>query len=173
MSSLPRRNPRSLRSFSLHVSAVLVLAVSSLGLAGCPGELDPRLLGPTGTGGTGGPQVCDGKALMRGQACSQPGCHAASGAQAGLDLFSDGVVQRLLGKSPIEPPPAGAACAGMNMPYLVAGSNPATGLLLDKLKNPAPCGLPMPYPGLMLLPAAEIACLQEWSTAVTTGMITQ
>lgn len=166
MSSLPRRNPRSLPSISLLFSAALVLGVSSLGLAGCPGELNPRLLA-TGTGGTGGPTVCDAPAMMMSK-CGQPGCHSASAPAAGLDLASAGVIARLLDKP--SNTTANPVCADNTKPYLQMGTNPATGFMLDKLVNPAPCGTVMPQlPGP--LNATEMQCFQEWSTAVTTGQI--
>jgi hypothetical protein len=108
---------------------------------------------------------------MKGAKCSMAGCHYMTNPSSGLDLYSDGVIQRLLGRTP--DPVASMACGQHTAPFLVSGSNPATGLLLDKLRNPSPCGFPMPYPGIELLPAADIACIQEWATAVTTGMITQ
>src|SRR3982750_1323702 len=49
MSLLPRRHFR--------VTVVLLLGLTSVVLAGCPGDLDPRLMGGGG-GGTGGTQVC-------------------------------------------------------------------------------------------------------------------
>jgi hypothetical protein len=130
-------------------------------LSGCPGELDPRLKGGTG------PQVCDGAALMVTK-CGMAGCHGATQPQAGLDLFSAGVAGRLLGQpsnTAMNP-----ACASNTTPLLMTSSNPATGFLLDKLVQPPPCGTVMPQiPGP--LPQGDINCLQEWSTAVTTGQI--
>jgi hypothetical protein len=159
-----------LRFIGLKSAAALLLAVASLGVAGCPGELDPDLLNGTGTGGTGGTQICNGATFMKGAVCSMSGCHYMTNPASGLDLYSDGVIQRLLGRAP--DPAISMSCAQNSTPLLVAGSNPATGLLLDKLKKPAPCGTAMPYPGLELLPAADITCIQEWATAVTTGMPT-
>jgi hypothetical protein len=156
---------------SRSAAAALLLTVASLGVSGCPGELDPDLLNARGTGGTGGTQVCNGAAFMKGAACSRAGCHFMTDPASGFDLYSDGVIQRLLGRPP--DPATSLSCAQNTTPLLVSGSNPATGLLLDKLKKPAPCGTAMPYPGLEPLPAADIACIQEWATAVTTGAITQ
>jgi hypothetical protein len=145
----------------MQTAAALLLVAAGLGLSGCPGELDPRLLNP-------GPTVCDGEALLASAKCSMAGCHFMTVPAGDLDLFSPGVIQRLVGRMPT---PTSTSCSTITTPYLTAGSNPATGLLLDKLQMTPMCGLAMPYPGLMLLPANEIACLQEWSTAVTTGMI--
>ena len=164
--SLPRRIAVLLRfTYLKTVATALVLAAASLGLSGCPGELDPRLKGPVE------PTVCDAATFMRGQTCSIAGCHFMTAPAGDLDLFSPGVISRLIGRMP-NPTSATSACTASTMPYLTAGSNPATGLLLDKLKMMPTCGLAMPYPGLTLLPANEIACIQEWSNAVTTGMLT-
>jgi hypothetical protein len=175
MSSLPRRSldsfrlhrlrAISFRAISLRLLGVLVVGGSSLVLSGCPGELDPALL--TGTGGTGGPMVCDGAALMVAK-CTQAGCHGSNGPQAGLDLLTAGVAARLVGK------PSNATlnpiCASNTKPYLDTGSNPATGFLLDKLMATPPCGSVMPeIPGP--LGQADLNCMNEWAAAVTTGQI--
>jgi hypothetical protein len=175
MTMLPRSRARRpsivLRLCGSKTAAALLLAIAAFAVSGCPGELDPDLLNAAGTGGTGGPQICNGAAFMKGAKCSMAGCHYMTSPASGLDLYSDGVIQRLLGRPP--DPVASMACGQHTTPLLVSGSNPATGLLLDKLKDPSPCGLAMPYPGIELLPAADIACIQDWATAVTTGMITQ
>lgn len=173
MLPLPRRPFafHSLRLLSLRVSAVFILGVSSLVLVGCPGDLDPRLMGSGtgGTGGTGGPQVCDGKALMVTK-CAMAGCHSANVPQAGLDLTADGVVGRLLGQP--GNPTANPQCPDNTKALLVDGSTTGDGFLIDKLNNPAPCGSPMPQvPGP--LAAGELQCMKEWATAVTTHQITQ
>jgi hypothetical protein len=143
--------------------------VFSLGLAGCPGDLDPRLLGPTGTGGGGGsgPQVCDGAALMVTK-CGQPGCHSSTAPQAALDLASPGVISRLLGQP--GNPTANPSCADNTKQLLVTGSSSGDGFLIDKLISPVPCGTIMPQiPGP--LSATELQCMKDWATAVTTGAI--
>ena len=59
-------------------------------------------------------------------------------------------------------------CAGMNFVYLKAGSNPASGLFLDKL-NPAtaaPCGAHMPNLPPMLT-TAQFACVQSYLSTLT------
>jgi hypothetical protein len=148
---------------------VLVLGVSSLVLVGCPGDLDPRLMGSGtgGTGGTGGPQVCDAATLMKNQ-CGMAGCHSATVPQAALDLASPGVIARLLGQP--GNPTANPACAGNTKALLVDGSTTGDGFLIDKLNNPAPCGTFMPQiPGP--LNAGDLQCMKEWATAVTTHQI--
>ena len=101
------------------------------------------------------------------------GCHPTGAARgAGLDLRSAGVVGRLLDKGPSTDTGAGAACMAAAKPYLKSGSNPATGLLIDKMTmSTATCGTIMPQIGT--LTAAQKKCLTDWATAVTTGAITQ
>jgi hypothetical protein len=105
--------------------------------------------------------------------CAVPSCHAANSASgAALDLASAGVVGRLLGQGPSTNVAAGAACADAGKPYLVAGSNPATGLLMDKMDAAkVTCGNPMSALGQ--LNPTQLACVSAWATAVTTGVITQ
>jgi hypothetical protein len=57
-------------------------------------------------------------------------------------------------------------CGGMNRVYLNPGSNPATGLFIDKLKANPPCGARMPNIGVELS-AAELACVQTWANGLT------
>jgi hypothetical protein len=114
-----------------------------------------------------GPTVCDGAALMVNK-CAQPGCHSTSTPQAGLDLASAGVAGRLLGKP--SNATANPVCASNTMPYLLAGSDPATGFLFDKLQAQPSCGTPMPQiPGP--LGQTDMDCMNDWATAVTTGEI--
>jgi hypothetical protein len=163
-SPLPRRKSVSLRFAHLKtVAAALLLAAASLGLSGCPGDLDPRLMGG-GTTTCPGPNVCNGEAFMKGAKCSMAGCHYNVTPAAGLDLYSDGVITRLVGRMP--DPAMSQSCMTSTMPYIAQGSDPVMGLLLDKLKMTPSCGLAMPYPGLELLPASDIACLTEWAQAV-------
>ena len=154
-----------------------VFGIVALAALGCAGELDPSLLtGGGGSGGTGNTSGAGGTAapcdaptmVFVGGNCAQIGCHAAAGPAGGLDLASAGVAARLLDK-----PSATAAnpvCAANTTPYLVSGTSPATGFLLDKLKNPPPCGLQMPELGAYT--ADEATCLDSWATALTTGAIT-
>jgi hypothetical protein len=142
----------------------LLLGLTSVVLAGCPGDLDPRLMG--GGGGTGGSQICDAQPIMVAK-CGQPGCHSESIPQAGLDLKSAGVAARLLA-APVAG--ANASCTDdLRTAYLTPNSNPATGFFFQKLTSAPPCGLKMPELGD--LTANEMSCLQEWATAVTTGQI--
>lgn len=157
------------------VVGTLAVAVVA-GLAGCAGELDPSLLpngNPAGQAGTGGGVApCDAPKMVFATSCAITGCHAANTAGgAGLDLGSAGVAGRLLGQGPSTNTPAGAVCTSA-APYLVAGSNPATGLLMDKMDAAkVTCGSTMSVLGQ--LSASQLTCLSAWATALTTGAITQ
>jgi hypothetical protein len=150
--------------------AALVLAASSALLSGCPGDLDPRLMGSGSGGSGGGPNVCDGAAMMADtlKCGSNAGCHGATAQISGMDLVTAGVAGRLLGRMP--DPATSTSCGSSAMPYIVSGSNPATGLLFDKLNSLPTCGSPMPFP-LGNLPQADRDCLQEWANAVASGQI--
>jgi hypothetical protein len=168
--------------------------VSVLALTGCPGTLDPELAkmatgagnstgtggGGTGGGGTGGggssgtggtvASNCTGGndgAMMVASICATSGCHDTSDApfSGGLDLtVNSSIGSRLVGGS------AGtvaqnSSCTGMG-PYLDPGSNPATGLLIDKVKATFPCGNQMPFGGTPLT-AQQQTCLVQWATTLT------
>ena len=168
------------RSRSFAVAGATAGAVLAA-LAGCAGNLDPSLvpgaggsgnsLGQGAAGGTG-PTVCDAPTMVFAASCGLPGCHAANSVGGGgLDLVSAGVVARLLGQGPSTNVAAGASCASAGKPYLVAGSNPATGLLMDKMDaGKVTCGSVMSQLGQ--LTSSQLTCLSAWATAVTTGVIT-
>src|SRR4051812_49873856 len=153
------------------VGALAVAVVT--GLAGCAGDLDPSLL-PNGQAGTGGGvTVCDAPKVVFASSCAITGCHAPNTAGgAGLDLGSAGVAARLLGQGPSTDVAASAVCTSVGKPYLVPGSNPATGLLMDKMDAAkVTCGSTMSVLGQ--LTASQLTCLSAWATALTTGAITQ
>jgi hypothetical protein len=144
---------------------------------GCAGNLDPSLI-PGGGGGTSGQagstgSVCDAPAMVFAPSCAQVGCHNASPTGgAGLDLASSGLVGRLLGQGPSTNTNAGALCMSAGEPYLKSGSNPAAGLLIDKMsQDTVTCGTVMPQIGTVS--DTQVSCLKAWATAVTTGVITQ
>ena len=115
-----------------------------------------------GGGGTsGGP--CDAAPVLMAKCGYESLCHDARAlTPGGLDLVTK-PFDRLLGQVP-----SGAnssQCAGNTTPYLIAGSNPAMGLLLDKLSTAPPCGQPMPT--LDSLTPTEVACIQSWATGLT------
>jgi hypothetical protein len=134
-----------------------------LGAVGCNG-------GEGGGGGAGTGGNCDVPALFAAKACSIAGCHSSSSPAAAFDMQTAGWETAMVGKTP----PGGGAAATMSMcmgmgQYLVAGSQPATGLFIDKLAKATPqCGARMPNlpldPGLT---AAELACVQTWANALT------
>jgi hypothetical protein len=153
------------------------LACVLAGLAACAGEIDPSLIptanNPAGQAGSGGTAPCDAPKMVFATSCGIPGCHAAgSTSGAGLDLASAGVVGRLVGQGPSTNTSAGALCADVGKTYLVAGSNPATGLLMDKIDaTKVTCGSAMSLLGG--LNSSQITCLTAWATGVTTGVVTQ
>jgi hypothetical protein len=143
----------------------LLLGLSGGVLAGCAGDLDPRLRSGGG-GGTGGSQICDAPTVMVAK-CGQAGCHSSTSPQTGLDLQSPGVAARLLA-TPM--PGMNPSCTDdLRTAYLTPNSNPATGFLFQKLMSTPPCGLKMPELGTWTM--SDDACLQQWATAVTTGQI--
>jgi hypothetical protein len=158
-------------------------AVLLLAFGGCAGDLNPALFpggntglgGSTGTGGITGSggssqQVCDAPTTIFAGNCAFAGCHDANGASAGLNLTSAGIVGRLLDVMPN--PALSPSCGASTEPYLKSGSNPATGLLLDKLVPAAvTCGDLMPQGSPVMI--SGFSCVAAWATAVTTGVITQ
>jgi hypothetical protein len=100
-------------------------------------------------------------------------CHDSKGFAAGLDLTTVGFEKTLVGRMPS----AGAGsipsmCANMGLVYLEAGSDPATGLLIDKIdpsKSVPPCGMHMPELGPSLT-ETQFDCVQSWATTLTTGL---
>jgi hypothetical protein len=165
------------RTFALPSRRVAIFGAVFLTLAtlaGCAGEIDPSLIPvPSGSGGGGGGTVmaCDAPQMVFKASCALPGCHAANTpVGAGLDLASAGVAARLLGQGPSTNTAAGAACTSAGKPYLVAGSNPATGLLMDKMETTkTTCGSTMSALGQ--LTPTQLSCLSAWATALTTGTI--
>ena len=167
-SPLPRR-PLTV-TLTLATFAVL-LGLSSLGLAGCAGDLDPRLRGLSGAGGSAPP--CDAPGTVFDKPpnhglCATLGCHDSTPtAQAGLNLTNDaGLAGRLLGVMPSGA--NGSVCTGVTTPYLVAGSQPATGLLLDKMfATTLPCSGGNRMPSLGMLGPTDPACIISWANDLT------
>ena len=135
--------------------------------------------GSTGTGGTS--SNCtggnDGATVVMSQ-CAISGCHDSAGANtvgAGLDMtVNSSIAGRLVGVVSSGNTNANSVCGGNTTPYLDANSNPATGLVIDKIKsspkcpaNTDCCGLAMPYPGITPLPAQQQTCLIQWATTLT------
>jgi hypothetical protein len=164
--------------------AVLVLLASLSLLGGCSSSSDSAPdaggSGGSGSGGSGGPHDggdaaavplgCDNIMLVLGVNCTT--CHSPGAAMfsAGLDLMSDGVAQRIVGK-PAATVTAnnGAMCAGKGN-LLNRGTLPATGILIDKIKaSPGLCGSPMPLEGSELQPE-DLDCLQAWANGLVNSV---
>jgi len=168
---------------------LLGVLATSLGAMGCPGNLDPSLIGGSGSGGTSGgggtsgsncTGALDGATLVTTN-CAVSGCHVPGGLQsAGLDLTVDATIgTRLVGILSAGDTTHGSLCAGWPTPYLKPGSNPAAGLIIDKISlksgNAALCpsGDAMPWPGITMLPAAQQACIEEWAEGLIMAAGTQ
>jgi len=165
MSPLPRRSLRALRT-----TFALLAGFIGLFLVGCPGSLDPRLKG--GGGGAGGPTACDAPGMVfdakPNAMCASLGCHDAMFKSGGLDLTNDGgLIGRLVGQVPNGMNQS--VCMGVTTPYLIDGTMPAQGLLLDKMfANPLPCGGGgNRMPSLGVLSADQITCIHSWADSVT------
>jgi hypothetical protein len=151
-------------TFTLGLAATIVTATLSFAVIGC---------GSSGsTTPDAGPTACDlaGAEAVLTSKCALSGCHDATTAAAGgLNLTASADLgTRLLG----------ATSNGMNQslcgtnttPYLQAHTNPATGLLLQKISTTAPCGLLMPYGATATsgrLTATQINCITTWATTIT------
>jgi len=86
------------------------------------------------------------------------GCHDGVSETTGfLDLTSPDSVANLVGK-----PAAGPKCAATGAVLI---NNDGSGLFLDKLQSPPPCGDQMPQ-GTFPLSAEEIACVTSWVASV-------
>ncbi len=164
--------------------------ISVLMLGACAGNSDPAVVkdgtgGSTGTGGssTGGatgsggtPLNCtgdnDGASIVTVN-CATTFCHIPGtdndGTAGGLDLTVDANIgSRLVGVQSVGTADNGSMCVGNPTPYLNAGSNPATGLLIDKVSmtNP-PCGAQMPFDTPFPLTTMQRNCLVQWATTLT------
>jgi hypothetical protein len=83
--------------------------------------------------------------------CGTAGCHSSTSPQAGLDLVSAGVAQRLINQPSHE-------CAG----YILLAS-PDAGLLFDILQSTPPCGLPQMPDDELPLTSGQIQCIADWA----------
>jgi len=172
------------------------MLVSVLVLAGCPGTLDPTQFNMTsGTGGsgsgTGGSNPTGGSTGSGGSSgnctggnsganiitsnCATTFCHIPGAKNAdtcgGLDLTVDANIgARLVGVMSVGTVDNGSECMTSTKPYLDKSSNPATGLLIDKvtMSHPA-CGAQMPASAPFPLNATQQSCLIQWATTLTTA----
>ncbi len=149
-------------------AAIVAALVSSFAALGCSSSSDNNT-----DAGPSQPTNCDINqlgTLFAKKLCSSAACHDPAGTSAHLNLTADsGLAGRLVGQSPAGGGGLPSMCANLTPPkiYLVAGSQPATGLLLDKISpSYSGCGIRMPY-NLPVLTTDEIACVQSWATSVT------
>jgi hypothetical protein len=147
------------RSANKKVSALTAIGsgLLSVFLLGCPGTLDPGIT-VDGGGGGGASGGCNVDTIFAAK-CATSACHNASTKYAGLDLTPPVTAARV-----IDLHPNLGTC--MNMVFLKSNSSPASGVMLDNLRPSPACGQPMPF-GLPALPAADIACIQQWANGIT------
>ena len=159
---MPRTPPR--RPFAISsIYLVLLAGLACFGALGCPGNLDPALLpGGMGTAGTTG-TPCDATPILTAKCGIGSLCHDNRAlTPGGLDLVT-APFDRLVGDVPDGT--NGSQCASNTTPYLIAGTTPAMGLLLDKLRPDRPCGEMMPT--LDSLTPTEVTCIQSWADGLT------
>jgi hypothetical protein len=125
-----------------------------------------------GSGGSNGNCTGDndGAAIVTSQcvsACHNPNNAAIVG--GGFDMtVNSSIGTRLVGVKSTGTSAVGSKCGGNPTPYLVAGSNPATGLLIDKIQKSTPeCGDQMPLGGPPFLSSVQQQCLINWATTLT------
>jgi hypothetical protein len=130
--------------------------------------------GTTGTGGTAASNCTGGNdgATIVTNNCATTFCHipgsANDGACGGLDLTVDANIgSRLVNVTSTGTASNGSMCMSETEPYLVGGSNPATGLVIDKISSAhPPCGSQMPEDSIPLS-ATQQKCLTQWATTLT------
>jgi hypothetical protein len=152
-----------------NVRILVVAAAVACSAWGCGGggSGDTGAGGTTGAAGTAG-APCDAQTeVFSKHFCTTANaCHDAAGTAANFEMASADWQTHLVGVFPKGGGTLASMCTGVNMPYLVAGSQPATGLFLEKLTPQKPCGVQMPnLPPL--LNATELACVQSWANALT------
>lgn len=131
------------------------LALTCCVLCACAGDLeDPERFEAPSTGPS-----CDLDVMtdIVEPKCGLSGCHGGDGSfSAGLDLVSEGQASRLVGV----PATAGEAgeCEGR---VRLDPTDPSGSLLVGKLREPVPCGSPMPVGGR--LSDEEYRCMVEWA----------
>ena len=153
-------------TFTRGLAAIIVTTALSFAVSGCSSSDNMTTTPDAGT-----PTPCDlaGAEAVLTPKCALSGCHAATTKYAGLDLSASADLgTRLLGV--MSTGSNGSFCGTNTTPYLQAHTNPATGLLLQKVSASAPCGMIMPYGATATsgrLSATAIACLTSWATTVT------
>jgi len=112
--------------------------------------------------------MAQAEAIFSAKAC--PTCHDSNGTYAGFKMAPAGWETHLVDVSPT----GGQSlekCTPSDGPYLVKGSNPASGLFIRKLSgmgNLCAGGVQMPQSGVPLT-ASELACVTSWATTLTTA----
>jgi fibronectin-binding autotransporter adhesin len=160
----------------------LIFLVSPTGAGGTGGTGGGGAGGSAGAGGTGGGAggstgagggtgACDAMPIFAVHSCAaEMACHDAKGSAASFNMKTTGWEKNLVGvssKTTGNAPGLGSVCGQSGMPYLVAGSSPASGLFLDKLRNAKPaCGAQMPLIPPNLTPQ-ELDCVQRWANGLT------
>ena len=152
-------------TFTRGLAATIFTATLSFAVIGCSSS------GSTTTPDSGS-TTCDlaGAEAVFTSKCALGGCHDATTAAAGgLNLTASADLgTRLLG---VKSNGMNLSLCGSNTtPYLEAHTNPATGLLLQKISTTAPCGLIMPYGASATsgrLTATQINCITTWATTIT------
>ncbi|HVZ72120.1 MAG TPA: hypothetical protein VHJ20_07080 [Polyangia bacterium] len=164
---------KDLSPLSKMIRIFTVTAGVAMALAGCGGGSGGGETGGTGGGGGGGGGAggsgCDAKALFLAHGCLGVGCHTANNPAANFDMTTAGWETKLVGTAPTQVPASSngipSECVDKGKVFLVKGSNPATGLFMEKLKNNPSCGLQMPF----LQPAlstTDVACIQTWANGL-------
>jgi hypothetical protein len=149
---------RTAGSRLVHSLALTAAAVAlSFSLVGCSSD--------SSSANDAGPKMCVQADVDKIFASNCISCHTGA-AYAGLDL-TPASLPGLLDKAP---PGGGTAvasmCTGMGKVYLKSHTNPAQGLLLDKLTSNPGCGVRMPYL-LGALPQSDIDCIKSWALTLT------
>ena len=132
--------------------------LGGLVLAGCPGTIEDAEPFFAARRGDAGTVVCPDvvrQIFSSSEACSAESCHAASAFQAGLDLQSADLVQRLSVQT------ASANCGGA---AVLTPGNPEASLLYTKLRPDPACGSQMPLRGT--LSPADVQCVRRWIIAL-------
>jgi hypothetical protein len=115
------------------------------------------------------PGCSDAAAIFQNHSCALAGaCHDANGSAANFNMATADWMAHLVGVVPKGGGLVPSLCATTGMPYIVAGSYPATGLFLVKLSGPPPCGQREPEIGDVLTPT-ELACVQAWADKLAAG----
>jgi hypothetical protein len=141
----------------------------SLALTAAAVALSFSFAGCSSSGGDtpdAGPKMCVQADVVKIFNANCTVCHMGTG-YAGLDLTAASL-PGLLDK---DPPGGGSTspslCSGMGKKYLISHTNPAQGLLLDKLGSNSGCGARMPYGAPNPLSASDIACVNSWALTLT------